>query len=220
METFILVAKVLSCSWPSTRCSQQINKVYCNKLYSADMLFYYLFSVTISLIKLRVKALPRGLLRYAQSWSTFSLFATHTNTHACTKPSLPYLWAEEPWLQLVQTVLSNWAMSLYTQGNHPLLMKKWTLLQTSWPWAVKKKEKKKNIFWKANAAWDESHTSPCWRKTLAVTVEQIPFIPLSMLRTMSLLWLILPWPLSRAIFLWSMTQDMAFHSDFSLDEQG
>lgn len=71
------------------------------------------------------------------------------------KPSLPplssslslsYLWAEEPWLQTVQTVLSNWAMSLYTQGNHPLLMKKWKLPSDILPLSWEKKRKTARYF--------------------------------------------------------------------------
>lgn len=93
-----------------------------------------------------------------------SAFSSHTNTHAHTKPSVFYLWAEEPWLQPVQTVLSNWATSLYTQGNHPHSSWRNELCIRHPGPELEEKKKKKNIFWKANAAWKESHTRPCcWK---------------------------------------------------------
>lgn len=117
----------------STEEQSWLQQVRCTLLTS-------LFSVTISLTTSQRAAQICWICKHSVT------LLTHKNTHAHTKPSLSYLWTEEPWLQPVQTVLSNWAMSLYTQGNHPLLMKKWNLLQTSWPWAGTKKKKEKTYF--------------------------------------------------------------------------
>lgn len=137
------------------------------------------------------QALPKRAVQIGSIFKCFLLFFQYTNTHAHTKPSLPYLWAEEPWLQPVQTVLSNWAMSLYTQGNHPLLMKKWTLHQTSWSGVKRGRERK--TFFERLMQLKRSHTWALVGKTPSSSAEQIPFIPL-MVGTMCLLWFVMLWP--------------------------